>query len=400
MHRERERIESSGKRVMIVTGEASGDLHGAALVRSMLRIDPSLRFYGIGGENLGAAGIDIVARSSDMAVVGLTEVLSKLGYILKVRRRLKQLLQAGTTDLVILVDYPDFNMPLAKVAKRLGVKVFYYISPQVWAWRRGRIHQLARYVDRMAVIFPFETSVYEKVPLDVRFVGHPLLDAVGRKYSRHEALKQFGLADGETTVGILPGSRESEVVRILPAMVETAKILKKRLPAVQFVLPLADTLEYDFVSHIIRQHDADVTIVRNSVYDVVGISDIAMVASGTATLETALLETPMIVVYKVSPFSYLMGKMIVHVDNIGMVNIIAGKTVVPEFIQGEANASHMADALYEILTDSSRMDAMKEELTKIREKLGQPGAAGRAANLAYGLLGETSGVRRQKSEYV
>jgi len=387
MHLEQEIPDSRFKKVMIVAGEASGDLHGSNLVKAMHHIDPRIHFYGIGGERLKEAGVEIVANSSEMAVVGLTEVLSKLGFILKAKRKLKKYLQEEHPDLLILIDYPDFNLPMAKEARKNGVKVFYYISPQVWAWRKRRIYSIAKLVDRMAVILPFEASIYDKVKLDVSFVGHPLLDAVKKKYTREDALKKFDLKDEITTVGILPGSRDGEVTKLLPEMLKAAEILEHRLSSVQFVLPLADTLSYDFVAGIVRQYSANVKIIKDNVYDVIGLSDIAMVASGTATLETALLETPMIIVYKVSPVSYLMGRVFIDVDHIGMVNIIAGKTIVPEFIQNDANSEAMANEIYNILTSESRMNQIKQDLAQIKGKLGTPGAAERTARLAYEMIG-------------
>jgi len=373
-------------KIMIIAGEASGDLHGSNLVREMLSLDPDLYFYGIGGERLKKTGVELVANSADMAVVGLTEVLSKLGAILKVRRQLKESLRKSRPDLLILIDYPDFNMPLAKWAKKNGIKVFYYISPQVWAWRKGRIHSIGRTVDRMAVILPFEKQAYDDIELDVRFVGHPLLDVVKTKYTREEALKKFGLKADFTTVGILPGSRENEVAKLLPEMLGAADILKKKIPKSQFILPLADTLDSNFLSEIIRHYPADIKIINNAVYDTIALADIAMVASGTATLETALLGTPMIVAYKVSPLSYLMGRIFIDIDHIGLVNIIAGRTVAPEFIQGNAKAEKMAEEISDILDDKKRMNEIKAELKKVREKLGKPGAAKRAAAMACELL--------------
>lgn len=373
-------------KIMIIAGEASGDLHGSNLVREMLSLNPDLYFYGIGGKRLKKTGVELVANSADMAVVGLTEVFSKLGTILKVRRQLKESLRKSRPDLLILIDYPDFNMPLAKWAKKNGIKVFYYISPQVWAWRRGRIHSIGRTVDSMAVILPFEKEAYDDVELDVRFVGHPLLDVVKTNYTREEALKEFGLKADFTTVGILPGSRENEVAKLLPEMLGAADILKKKMPKSQFILPLADTLDSNFLSEIIRHYPADIKIIKNAVYDTIALADIAMVASGTATLETALLGTPMIVAYKVSPISYLMGRIFIDIDHIGLVNIIAGKTVAPEFIQGNAKSEKMAEGVLDILADKKKMSEIKAELKKVSEKLGKPGAAKRAAAMACELL--------------
>ncbi|MEA1935462.1 MAG: lipid-A-disaccharide synthase [Thermodesulfobacteriota bacterium] len=376
------------RNIMIVAGEASGDLHGSNLVKEIHRIDSSIRFYGIGGKKLKEAGVELIAGSSDMAVVGLTEVVFKLKFILKVMGELKKLLREDKPDLLILIDYPDFNLLLARTARKNGVRVFYYISPQVWAWRKRRIKQIEKIVDRMAVILPFEAQVYDKSKLDVSFVGHPLLDAVKKKYSRKEALKKFGLEEGFITIGILPGSRESEAKELLPEMLKAAEILKHKFASIQFVLPLADTLSIDFVLRIIDQHPVEVRVIRDDIYDVIGISDIVMVASGTATLETALLETPMVIIYKVSTLSYYIGKMLINVNNIGLVNIIAGKTIVPEFIQDEAAASNIAEEISDILANSSKMDKIKQELSRVRGNLGSPGAAARTARLVCEMIGK------------
>ncbi|MBW2599014.1 MAG: lipid-A-disaccharide synthase [Deltaproteobacteria bacterium] len=379
-------MQSENLNIMIVAGEASGDLHGANLVRAMHNINPDLCFYGVGGERMKKAGVSLIAHSSEMAVMGITEVLPRLGFILKVRRELKKSLRQSRPALLILIDYPGFNLSLAKFARENGIKVFYYISPKVWAWRKKRIYALEKYVDRMALILPFEEQVYEEVDLDARFVGNPLLDTVKRKYTRGEALKKFGLRENLTTIALLPGSRKGEVTKLLPEMLEMAKILKDRIPAIQFVLPLADTLSPDFVHGLTDRSGVDFRIIEENVYDVVGLSDIAVVASGTATLETAILGVPMIIVYRVSPLTYLIGRVVVNVDNIGLVNIIAGKTVVPELIQGDANPEKMADEVYDILTSGSRMDEMKKDLLDVSKKLGDPGASERTALLAHEMI--------------
>jgi lipid-A-disaccharide synthase len=385
--KDRKDKESAGKKqIMIVAGEASGDLHGGNLVQAMHRIDPEIRFYGVGGGKLKAAGVELTADAAEMAVVGLTEVVSKLGMILKVMAQLKASLKKDRPDLLILIDYPDFNLPLAKAAKKYGVKVFYYISPQVWAWRRGRIGKIKKIVDRMAVILPFEADLYKEAGVDATFVGHPLLDVVRTKYPRKEALRRFDLREGVITVGILPGSRQSEVTRLLPVMLGAAAIIKEKIKPVQFVLPLADTLDIAFVSQIIAKYPVAVRLIPNEVYDVIGCTDIAMVASGTATLETALMETPMIIIYKVSAPSYYVGKMVIDVDHIGLVNIIAGKEIVPELIQFEASPEKIAAEVMDILATKERMERIKAELKKIRDMLGSHGAAERVARLAYDMI--------------
>jgi lipid-A-disaccharide synthase len=371
---------------MIVAGEASGDLHGGNLIREMQRIDPDLSFYGMGGERMKSAGVKLLADAADMAVVGLTEVVFKLGTILQAMHRLRTSLRKERPDLVILIDYPDFNLPLARTTRRLGIKVLYYISPQVWAWRKGRIDTIRKSVDRMAVILPFEEQFYREAGVNVTFVGHPLLDEVRKKYARTEAMKRFGLKDEAITIGILPGSRRSEVERLLPEMLKACRILMEKLSPLQFVLPLAGALDPDFVRDILRQFPVPVNIIKDEIYDVIAVSDVAIVASGTATLETALLETPMVVVYKISASSYAIGRRFVHVDHISLVNIIAGKTIVPELIQGEANPERIASEVRELIVRSGKAREMKAALAEIRGKLGTPGASQRTARIAYDMF--------------
>lgn len=382
-----ERLKKSGARkVMIVAGEASGDLHGANLIKELLAREPDLKLQGIGGRRLREAGVELIADVSEMAVVGLTEVLFRLRFILKVFYRLKRIFRTEKPDLLILIDYSGFNLPLAKAAKKEGIRILYYISPQVWASRMGRIKTIRNTVDRMAVIIPFEPAIYEREGVCATFVGHPLLDLVRPRYSREEALRRFDLQEGRKILGILPGSRPGEIKTLLPLMLETAALLKQSFPDLQFILPLADTLNPGDVSDMVTKLPFDVRIVERETYDAVKIADAVMVASGTATLETALLETPMIIVYKVSELTYRIGKLFVYVDRIGLVNIIAGERIVPEFIQSEADPRAMAKALEEILRNRQRRNAMIAELKKIKPVLGEPGAAARAAAIAYDML--------------
>ncbi len=374
------------KTVMIIAGEASGDMHGASLVREMLNIDSSLNFYGIGGNKLQDAGVALLAHASEMAVVGLTEVFSKLGNFLKIMNKMKKSLDSRKPDLVILIDYPDFNLPLAKAARKRGIKVFYYISPQVWAWRKGRIRQIKKYVDKMAVILPFEVDTYGQKDFTVEYVGHPLLDLVKPHYSRQQSREKFNISESKTTIGLLPGSRISEVEKLLPEMLQAAAILAQKIPAAQFLLPLADTLKEEVVAGIISRFGIKVDVIRDNTYDVISCADLAVVASGTATLETALLGVPMIIIYKISPLSYLIGRLAVSVQNIGLVNIIAGKTIVPELIQHEANALRIAAEALDILKNEERRLQIIADLKEIRAKLGNPGAAMRAAKLACDML--------------
>lgn len=374
------------RKIMIVAGEASGDLHGGNLVRAIHQIDPKISFYGVGGARMKAAGVERIADVADMAVVGLTEVVFKLGLILRIMHRLKASLKKEPPDLVILIDYPDFNLFLARAARRFGVKVLYYISPQIWAWRKGRIATIRKSVDRMAVILPFEERFYREAGMDVTFVGHPLLDEVKKKYPRAEALRRFGLKDEALTVGLLPGSRLTEVARLLPEMLRACRILETKLSPLQFVLPLAGTLDPDLVRDILRQFPVQVSVVRDEIYDAIAISDAAIVASGTATLETALLETPMVVVYKVSAPSYAIGRRVIHVEHISLANLIAERAVVPELIQDDANPERIAAEIRELLVNREKTRAMKTALAEIRGKLGTPGASQRTARIAWEML--------------
>ncbi len=377
---------NKNKTIMIIAGEASGDMHGANLVREMLNANPGLTFYGIGGNKLRKERVELLADASVMAVVGLTEVISKLRSILKIMGMMKRSMDERRPDLVILIDYPDFNLPLARAAKKRGIKVFYYISPQVWAWRKGRIRQIKKTVDKMAVILPFEVETYRKEGFDVNYVGHPLLDMVKIHYSKQESRKKLGLAEEKNTIGILPGSRHSEIKKLLPEMLRAAQILKKEMPDTQFVLPLADTLEESIINEFISRCDVRVKVISGHTYDVITCSDLVWVASGTATLETALLEVPMIIIYKISFLSYFIGRLIVDIKNIGLVNIIAGKTIVPELIQSEASGERIAAEALSILRNEERRLEMTKELKAIRARLGDPGAAIRTAQLALDML--------------
>jgi lipid-A-disaccharide synthase len=379
-------VSAKKRSVMIVAGEASGDLHGSNLVRAMLSLDPNLRFFGVGGNRMAQAGVNLMANVSDMAVVGLTEVIAHLGRVIRVMFALKRRLHNDPPDLVILIDYPDFNLPLATTAKKQGIKVFYYISPQVWAWRKKRISRIRSVVDHMAVILPFEVSFYAQNGVSATFVGHPLLDAIGAPQSREEARHILNIPADVIPIGLLPGSRPGEIKRLLPLMLKAAAIIKKSLPAAYFILPLADSLPGDIVDPFIAASDIVIQIVHNKTYTVMSLADAALVASGTATLETALFGTPMVIVYKVSPLSYAVGKMVISVKNIGLVNIVGGKTIVPELIQADANPERMAAEILSILTNRHRQDEIRKDLSAIREKLGEPGASARTARLAYDLI--------------
>ena len=374
------------KRILIAAGEASGDLHASYLVKAMLTLESSLQFYGMGGEKLREVGVRIIFDISRLSVMGITEVIHHLGHLYRVFKWLEKSLKNDRPDLIILIDYPDFNLRLAKAAKRYNVPVLYYISPQVWAWRTRRIKKIGKLVDKMIVVFPFEFSLYEREGIEVSFLGHPLLDIVKVNKSKEENIKRFGLDDQKVTIGLLPGSRLSEVKRILPPMIGAAQQLSKRFKNLQFILPIAPGLKKEEIVKLTKNATVAITVVDDSIYEVIDVSYLVVVASGTATLETALLSTPMVILYKMSPLTYLVGRKLVKVKYIGMANIIAGRKVVPELIQDEASAERITYEVTRMLEDTSYHQGICEELSCIKRKLGEPGASNRAAKIALEML--------------
>jgi len=372
---------------MIVAGEASGDIYGADLVIEALKLDPDLQFFGIGGARMREAGFDALVDSSEMAVVGLVEVIKHFDVISSAFQKLKKIILNDAPDLLILIDYPGFNLRLAKVAKKAGVKVLYYISPQIWAWRQGRVKKIARLVDHMAVILPFEAPFYQKAGVPVTFVGHPMLDLVNVAMDRSSAAASFSLDPSRKIVGLFPGSRHNEIERLLPVIIAAAVRLKERFPDIQFILPLASTLKSNDIVPLLNAANLDVTITRERIHDMVRACDAVISVSGTVTLEIALVGTPMVIIYKLSPLTYQLAKRLVKIDNIGLCNIVAGETVVRELIQEQANPATIAAEIERVLTDQTYHATITRKLGEVRAKLGQGGASALVARLALGLCG-------------
>lgn len=370
----------------MVAGEASGDLHGAHLVAAVRQIDPEVQFFGIGGENLERAGMKLLYPSHALSVVGLTEVFIKLIPILKALKKVKESLDQERPRLVILIDFPDFNLRLAKIAHRKGIPVLYYISPQVWAWRPNRVKLIAERVKKMVVFFPFEVPLYKAAGVDVEWVGHPLVDMVKPALCKEEAFRKFGLDPQKRTIGLLPGSRIHEVKRLLPPLLAAAGLLHREIPDLQFVIPLASGLSEDILSPWMRNSPAPVKLIQGWTYDVMNISELLILASGTATLEGAILGKPMIIVYKVSLLSSWVGRAMIRVKHIGLVNLVAGKWIAPELIQKEVTPQRIAEEALRILRDSSLRQKMVESMREVRERLGDPGAAQRAARIVLSML--------------
>jgi len=376
------------KKVMIIAGEASGDMYGAKLVEEAHRLDSSVRFFGIGGQAMRDAGVDTLVDSREMAVMGIVEVVAHFGVIYRAFRLMESLLKERHPDLLILIDYPGFNLRLAAKAKAAGVKVLYYITPQVWAWHSSRARKIARLVDYAAVILPFEVPIFEGVGLPVTFVGHPLLDMAVPTMTRGEAQKSFGLDPGRRVVGLFPGSRRREIVSLLPVMLEAAESLRERFGDLQFILPQAPGVERGLLDSFIGSADLDVTVVEGKSYDVIQTCDLIIAASGTVTMEIALFGVPMVIVYKVAPLTYAIGKRLVQVDHVGICNIIAGERVVPELIQHEAEPARIFAETERMLSDTRLYEAVRQKLLGVRARLGQPGAPARVAAIAMKLMAE------------
>ncbi len=370
------------KRIMIVAGEASGDLHGSNLVRSALSLDPDLKFYGLGGENLRNAGIDLLFDLEHQGLFGFLEIVSSLRSTIGIYRSLKASLTRDRPSAVVLIDYPDFNLRLAKSAKRLGIPVFYYISPQLWAWRQGRVKKVDRYVDRMAVVFPFEPDFYQRYGVEVSFVGHPLLDVMDPPRPKEEVKTELGFDPSQPLLGLLPGSRMSEIKAHLPLMLESARRLNAGRPnGVALAVAQADSLGSGELTPFLELGPKDVKLVAGRTHDLQNAADVILTASGTATLETALMLTPMVVIYRLKLLSYQIFRRMVKIEHVAMANLIAGEEVVPELLQNDARPDNIVTELNRILESPEDRRRMVEGLTLIRKKLGGQGASLRAARL-------------------
>ena len=377
--------------VMLVCGEASGDARGAELVRTLRQRMPAVELVGMGGAGLRQAGMKVVHDIAKVSGVGLWEVLGSLRHIWLAYRLLRRRLLRTRPRLLILIDFPEFNMRLARIARRHGITVLYYISPQIWAWRRYRIRQIAARVDAMAVVFPFEADLYRSSGVrTVNFVGHPLVDVVSATRDREASLRTLGLDPGKLTVAIMPGSRPREVASLLGPMLAAARGLAREREA-QFVLIRAQTIDRDEVDDAVAGSPATVRIVDGDAYNMLAAADLVWVASGTATLEAGLLKKPMVITYRLSPLSYWLGRLLVRVEHIGMVNIIAGERVVPELIQREVTAERILAETRRLLEPEVHR-AVVRKLDAVRRRLGPPGAPARVADMAVRLLARTPGA--------
>ena len=368
------------KKILIIAGEASSDIHAANLVKDVKSIDNSISFCGLGGDEMEKAGVELYQKITHLAFIGPGGLLKGYLKLKKIYGFLCKKLKDQPPDYAILIDYAEFNLRVAKVLKKMRIPVIYYISPQIWAWGLWRIKTIRNLVSKVLVFFKFEEDLYKAYGVNVKFVGHPLIGTVEANSSRQAFKKSLGIKEDIKTIGILPGSRKSEIKNILPVMLRSATfILKKFNGKIHFILPLASTIDKSSVENMVLKSGLKVTIVCGNAYNAINICECAMVASGTATLETALLGVPMAIIYRTNFLTYILTKNLIKLPFIGLVNIVAGKSLVTEFLQYNAKPENIADYMEGLLTDKGLSDYLKDEFLKIKNALGQPGASKRAA---------------------
>ena len=374
--------------VMVLAGEASGDAHAAEFIAALQRQAPGIRVSGMGSKAMQRAGVEVFFDSSVIAVVGLVEVLRHWGDIRCAMAIVRERLEQTRPDLLVLVDYPEFNLKMARHARSLGIPVLFYVSPQVWAWRPKRIHKIGRVIDHMAVIFRFEQRYYEEAGIPVSFVGHPLVGKVRSSRDAAQTRAELGLDEASHVVGLFPGSRHSEISRLLPTMFATARRMQAQDEHLRFVLPVAETLDYDAVMQQVRDSGVDIRVTRDDIYDVITACDAIVTCSGTVTLEIALLGVPMCIVYRMAPLSYWIMKRLVTIPHIGLINIVAQRGVVRELIQADANPAAIAAELRRLLDDCAYRGEIGEGLDLVRHNLETGNGATNMAQLITSLLAQ------------
>ena len=374
-------------RILISAGEASGDIHAAAVTAAIKKIDSSAEVFGMGGDALRNAGGEVLFDIKDHGVMGFVEVLKKLPDLFKLRDDFEKVMDDRKPDCLITVDYPGFNMKLAKLAHDKGIPVVSYIAPSAWAWHKSRAKKVAKIVDKVACIFPFEYDVYKEAGAPVEFVGHPLVDIVKPKMSQAEAMAFAGKEEGKKLILLMPGSRLMEIEKMLPTLLEAAKLIKKQLPEVNFVMPRAGTIPISLLEEKINASGLEVKITEGNNYDLFSVADLALATSGTVTLEAALCGLGSVIVYKTNPVTYFIAKLVVNIPHIGLPNIVAAKSVLPELIQNDFTPAKVAQEALALL-ESERNAKMKEDLAYVKERLGKPGAVGRVAELVLKIAGE------------
>ena len=374
-------------KILISAGEASGDIHAAAVTAAIKKLDSSAEVFGMGGDALRAAGGEVIFDIKDHGVMGFVEVIRKLPAIFKLRSDFGKLMDERKPDCLVVVDYPGFNMKLAKLAHDKGIPVVSYIAPSAWAWNKGRAKNVAKIVDKVACIFPFEYDVYKEAGAPVEFVGHPLVDIVHPEMDRREAEAWAGKQPGRKLILLMPGSRLMEIEKNLPTMLVGAKLLKEQMPEVDFVMPRAGTIPKELLEQRIKESGLDVRITEGHNYDLFSVADLALATSGTVTLEAALCGLGSVILYKTSALTYFIAKLVVNIPYIGLPNIVAGKHILPELLQDDFTPAKLAATAKELL-EPDRYAKMKNDLAYVKERLGKPGAVGRVAQLVLKIAEE------------
>lgn len=367
-------------------GESSGDQHAANMFLELKQLRPDLIGIGMGGNRMRLVGVNINYDASGIGVIGVIEVLRHYSEINRALNTMKNLLREERPDLLVCVDYKEFNFKLARYAKEIGIKVLFYVSPQVWAWRPGRAKQYGAVIDMMAVIFPFEVPYYEKENVPVRYVGHPSVDKVHPQLSKDEAFRVLGLGKSKPIIGILPGSRRNEIERMLPVMLDAAYKLQNKFPGIHFLLPQADSIPDALIENHIKSAQLMLTVIKKKPYDVIQCCDAIMTTSGTASLEIALLGVPMVIAYKLASLTYWLGRRLIKTPYIGLPNIILGKAAVKELIQHDATADNLAAEITRLLKENSYAEIIRSDLSRVKELLGEGGGSKNMALLALEML--------------
>jgi len=368
-------------KIVISATEVSGDIHAANLVKAIKKINPHTKFVGIGGERMQKAGVDIRSITVHMGTIGLLEGIKYYPSLLKIRSIMKRILLEEKPHLLILIDSRDFNLSIAHLAKKFGIPTVYYVAPPIWAWPDYKGKRVAKTLERIIAIFPFEAKIYRECGAKVSFVGHPLLDIAKSSMSKEEAYHKFGISPNGFIIGLLPGSREQEINNLLPLMLSTARKISNRLKNVQFLLPISSPVFKDKIMRMVNKSEVPIKIVTDDVYEVMNISHLLIISSGTATLEASCLGTPMIIVYKTFLSTWLIGKILVKLPYIGLPNILANKMIVPELLQFQAKPDKLSNLALDLLNHPQKLKEMGQELKKVVKKLGEPGAADRAAKV-------------------
>ena len=366
-------------KIMISVGEASGDLHGASIAAELKKIKPNIKMFGMGGKAMRKAGVELSHDFADLDVMGFVEVIKNLPRFFRLRDELVEIMKKEKPDVLLIIDYPDFNMRLAKCAKELGIPILSYIPPSAWAWRKGRAKSVAKIVNKIASIFPFEADVYRKAGADVAFVGHPLLDIVKPSMTKEEACQFFAANPEKPIILLLPGSRKQEITGLLPIMLESAEKMLQENPDCQFFLPAASTISPEMLQGILNNYKVKVHLTSENIYDLMNIADTAIAASGTVTLEAAILGLPVVVVYKMSAITYFIGKLLVKIPHISLPNIVMEERMIPELLQDEVTAENVAREASYLLRTHPNAEGVREKLRLMKEKLGSEGAVKRVA---------------------